>query len=61
MKNKVAFEMEACECISDKLVQQDAEIQYYVLVMLEISMRILKYNNLEVMQVERRSYSSTMP
>jgi hypothetical protein len=28
MKNKVAFEMEVYVCTSNKLVQQDAEIQY---------------------------------
>jgi hypothetical protein len=29
MKNKVAFEPEVYVCISDKLMQQDAETQYY--------------------------------
>jgi hypothetical protein len=29
MKNKVAFETEVYVHVSDKLVQQDAEIQYY--------------------------------
>jgi hypothetical protein len=29
MKNKVSSEMEVNVCISDKLVEQDAEIQYY--------------------------------
>jgi hypothetical protein len=29
MKNKVAFDTELYVCVSDKSVQQDAEIQYY--------------------------------
>jgi hypothetical protein len=30
MKDKVALETEVYACISDKLVQQDAEIQYNI-------------------------------
>jgi hypothetical protein len=36
-KNKVAFETEVYVCVSDKLMQQDAEIQYHKSTMIIIA------------------------